>query len=61
MVTGGASGLGKAVVERLVQQGGKVILCDLPKSKGGDVAKEIGENVLFAPVNVSFYLVFFIH
>lgn len=43
------------MVERLAQQGGKVVLCDLPKSKGPDVAKEIGENVLFAPVNVCIY------
>lgn len=55
MVTGGASGLGRGVVERLAQQGGKVVLCDLPKSKGGEVAKEFGENVLFAPVDVSLY------
>lgn len=54
LVTGGASGLGKATVERLVQQGGKVVLCDLSSSKGNDVAKELGENVLYVPTNVSF-------
>lgn len=54
LVTGGASGLGKATVERLVQQGAKVVLCDLPTSKGNEVAKSFGEDkVLFAPVNVS--------
>lgn len=53
LVTGGASGLGKAVVERLAQQGSNVVLCDLPASKGSELAKEIGKNVLFAPVNVS--------
>lgn len=53
LVTGGASGLGKATVERLAQQGGKVVLCDLATSKGNDVAKEIGENVVFVPVDVS--------
>ncbi|XP_072401235.1 3-hydroxyacyl-CoA dehydrogenase type-2 [Diabrotica undecimpunctata] len=53
LVTGGASGLGKATVERLVQQGSRVVLCDLPASKGKEVANTIGEDkVLFAPVNV---------
>lgn len=53
LVTGGASGLGKATVERIVQQGGRVVLCDLPKSTGSQVAKELGENVLYAPVDVN--------
>uniref|UniRef100_A0A6M2DEN5 3-hydroxyacyl-CoA dehydrogenase type-2 n=1 Tax=Xenopsylla cheopis TaxID=163159 RepID=A0A6M2DEN5_XENCH len=53
LVTGGASGLGKATVERIVQQGGRVVLCDLPKSTGSQVAKELGENVLYAPVDVT--------
>ncbi|KAJ8981289.1 hypothetical protein NQ317_004025 [Molorchus minor] len=46
-------GLGKATVERLVQQGTKVVLCDLPASKGNEVAKTLGDNVVFAPVNVT--------
>lgn len=53
LVTGGASGLGKATVERIVQQGGRVVLCDLPKSSGSQVAKDIGDNCLYAPVDVS--------
>lgn len=53
MVTGGASGLGRATVERLVKLGSRVVLCDLPTSKGNEVAKEIGDNVTFAPVDVS--------
>lgn len=52
LVTGGASGLGKATVERFVQQGFKVVLCDLPISKGAEVAKELGENVVFTPADV---------
>lgn len=53
LVTGGASGLGKATVERLIRQGGRVVLCDLPTSKGSEVAKEFGENdVAFVPVDV---------
>ncbi|XP_044752253.1 3-hydroxyacyl-CoA dehydrogenase type-2-like [Coccinella septempunctata] len=54
LVTGGASGLGKATVERLVQQGSKVVICDLPSSKGHELSKALGENkAVFAPVNVT--------
>merc|ERR1712071_265334 len=56
LVTGGASGLGKATVERIVRQGGRVVLCDLPTSQGAAVATEIaGGNgtVVFAPTNVT--------
>nr|XP_019558653.2 3-hydroxyacyl-CoA dehydrogenase type-2 isoform X2 [Aedes albopictus]XP_029733910.1 3-hydroxyacyl-CoA dehydrogenase type-2 isoform X1 [Aedes albopictus] len=52
LVTGGASGLGRATVERFARTGSKVVLCDLPTSKGGDVAKELGDNVVFVPVDV---------
>lgn len=52
-MTGGASGLGRATVERFVQQGGKVIAADLPTSKGQEMAKELGPNVIFAPMDVS--------
>ncbi|XP_015913577.2 3-hydroxyacyl-CoA dehydrogenase type-2 isoform X1 [Parasteatoda tepidariorum] len=53
LVTGGASGLGKATVERLIEQGGKVVLCDLPTSKGDEVAKELGDQCIFSPTDVS--------
>lgn len=53
MVTGGASGLGRATVERFARAGSKVILGDLPTSKGADVAAELGDNVVFVPVDVS--------
>lgn len=53
LVTGGASGLGRATVERLVKLGGRVVICDLPTSKGQDVAQSFGENVTFAPGDVT--------
>lgn len=52
-MTGGASGLGKATVERFVQKGAKVVLCDLPTSKGNELAKTLGDNVVFVPVDVT--------
>jgi 3-hydroxyacyl-CoA dehydrogenase/3-hydroxy-2-methylbutyryl-CoA dehydrogenase len=53
LVTGGASGLGKATVERFIREGARVTLVDLPTSKGHEVAKELGEErCLFVPANV---------
>lgn len=54
LVTGGASGLGRATVERLVKEGGRVVLCDLQSSSGHEVEKELGENVIFVPTDVSY-------
>uniref|UniRef100_U5EUU3 3-hydroxyacyl-CoA dehydrogenase type-2 n=1 Tax=Corethrella appendiculata TaxID=1370023 RepID=U5EUU3_9DIPT len=53
LVTGGASGLGRATVERFARVGSKVVLCDLKSSQGEQVAKEIGDNVVFVPVDVT--------
>lgn len=53
LVTGGASGLGRASVERLSRQGGRVVLADLSSSKGSEVAKELGDSVIFVPVDVT--------
>ena len=54
LVTGGASGLGRACVERFVQQGSRVVLCDLPNSNGAEIAQKLGaDNCLFAPTDVS--------
>ena len=53
LVTGGASGLGRATVERFAREGAKVTLCDLPSSEGENLAKHLGPNVLFAPMDVT--------
>ena len=54
LVTGGASGLGRAAVERFVREGAKVTLVDLPSSKGAEVAKELGESKChFVPADVT--------
>lgn len=36
-----------------MRNGAKVVLADLSTSRGHDVAKELGENVLFVPVDVT--------
>uniref|UniRef100_A0A1L8DZJ3 3-hydroxyacyl-CoA dehydrogenase type-2 n=1 Tax=Nyssomyia neivai TaxID=330878 RepID=A0A1L8DZJ3_9DIPT len=53
LVTGGASGLGRATVERFAKAGAKVVMCDLGTSKGAEVSKELGGNVVFVPVDVT--------
>ncbi|XP_023949215.1 3-hydroxyacyl-CoA dehydrogenase type-2 isoform X2 [Bicyclus anynana] len=45
LVTGGASGLGKATVERLVQNGGKVVILDVQGTRAQEVAKRLGGDV----------------
>jgi NAD(P)-dependent dehydrogenase (short-subunit alcohol dehydrogenase family) len=53
VVTGGASGLGRATATRLLRAGGRVALLDLPDSRGADVAHELGANAVFAPADVT--------
>lgn len=42
IVTGGSSGIGKAVVERLAWEGAEVVIADLDEEKGRKVAHEVG-------------------
>jgi len=53
LVTGGASGLGRATVERFVKNGAKVVMADLKTSKGEELSKSLGDNVVFVPVDVT--------
>jgi NAD(P)-dependent dehydrogenase (short-subunit alcohol dehydrogenase family) len=50
VVTGGASGLGEAVVRGMAARGARVALFDLDAGKGAKLAKECGG--LFVPVDV---------
>ena len=56
LVTGGASGLGLAAVERFVREGAKVVILDLPNSGGHSIAERLGPNVIFSPTDVSTFL-----
>jgi 3-hydroxyacyl-CoA dehydrogenase/3-hydroxy-2-methylbutyryl-CoA dehydrogenase len=54
LVTGGASGLGRATVENFVRNGAKVVICDLPNSNGVKLSEELGpKNALFNPTDVT--------
>lgn len=51
VVTGGASGLGRASAEKLIAGGARVVIADLATSDGEAVAKEIGAT--FVPADVT--------
>ena len=53
LVTGGASGLGEAVVRAIVNQGGKVVIADLNESAGQALVAELGNNVRFTRCDVT--------
>jgi NAD(P)-dependent dehydrogenase (short-subunit alcohol dehydrogenase family) len=44
IVTGGAGGLGSAVVRRLAQTGMRVVVFDREGERAGEIAKELGES-----------------
>lgn len=53
LVTGGASGLGEAVVRAITAQGGKVVIADLNEETGTALAHELGDNVRFVRCDVT--------
>lgn len=53
IVTGGASGLGKATAERFARAGGKVVAFDLNEKAGQAFAAAMGERGLFCKVDVA--------
>jgi NAD(P)-dependent dehydrogenase (short-subunit alcohol dehydrogenase family) len=57
LITGGASGIGLATVERCLQEDAHVVLADLADSKGAQRAKELDARhpgrCLFLPVDVT--------
>ena len=52
VITGGASGLGRATAARLAAAGGRVALLDRPASAGAEVAKSLAHAV-FTPADVT--------
>ncbi|MDR9468879.1 3-oxoacyl-ACP reductase family protein [Marinospirillum sp.] len=57
LVTGGASGIGLASVERCLEEGANLVIADLPSSEGDKRARELdgkhSGRCLFVPVDVT--------
>ena len=53
IVTGGAQGLGEAIVKEFVSQGAKVVFGDVQEDKGNELADSLNENAKFIKLDVS--------
>jgi NAD(P)-dependent dehydrogenase (short-subunit alcohol dehydrogenase family) len=54
IVTGGASGLGRGMVELLVEEGARVVIADVDPNGGEALAAELGPAVVFKPTDVGY-------
>jgi NAD(P)-dependent dehydrogenase (short-subunit alcohol dehydrogenase family) len=53
VVTGGSRGIGAGIVRRFVQEGARVVFCDLLDEKGKALEEELGQNVAFCRADVT--------
>lgn len=53
IITGGASGLGRATVELFVQEGAKVVLADVDTARGEELASKLRGSTLFKRTDVA--------
>ena len=53
VVTGGASGLGEAMVRLFVAEGGRVVIADVQEDRGSALAEELGDAAVFANTDVT--------
>jgi len=52
-VTGGAGGLGRATVERFVEEGARVVIADVDAEAGDSLARALGDAAAFKPTDVA--------
>ncbi len=53
VITGGASGIGKAIAELFVKEGARVVVSDIQDEQGKNLAKSLGDNAAFIHADVS--------
>ncbi|CAI6089626.1 hypothetical protein V2G26_006977 [Clonostachys chloroleuca] len=55
IVTGAASGIGKALATHLIHKGWRVACCDIQEDAGAALVAELGSNAVFFKLNVTDY------
>ena len=53
VVTGGGSGLGEGTSRALIARGARVAILDLGRSRGADIAHELGDKAVFVEADVT--------
>ncbi|XP_021608484.1 secoisolariciresinol dehydrogenase isoform X4 [Manihot esculenta] len=53
LITGAASGIGKATATKFISNGAKVVIADIQQQLGQDTAKELGSNAAFIACDVT--------
>lgn len=52
LVTGAASGLGRATAARIARHGGRVVICDVQKDEGEQASSELGDGCIYISTDV---------